>query len=42
MMRQAFGTVDTEYDHTVSDHASREHPEVNKQSPVIGFQGYPR
>ena len=42
MMRQAFGTVDTEYDHAVPDHGSREHPEVNKTSPVKGFQGYPR
>ena len=42
MMRQAFATVDTEYDHTVPDHGSREHPEVNKTSPVKSFQGYPR
>ena len=42
MMRQAFGTVDTEYDHTVPDHHSREHPGVNTQSPVRGFKGYPR
>ena len=42
MMRQAFGAVDTEYDHAVPDHGSREHPGVNKTSPVRGFKGYPR
>lgn len=42
MMQQAFGTVDTEYDHAVGDHSSREHPEVNRVSPVKGFKGYPR
>lgn len=42
MMRQAFGTVDTEYDHAVADHGSKEHPGVNKTSPIKSFQGYPR
>jgi hypothetical protein len=42
MMRQAFGAVDTEYEHTVADHGSREHPGVNKTSPMKAFQGYPR
>ena len=42
MMRQAFGTIDTEFEHTVPDHGSREHPGVNTTSPVQGFQGYPR
>jgi hypothetical protein len=42
MMRQAFGAVDTEYEHTVVDHGSREHPGVNKTSPMKAFQGYPR
>ena len=42
MMRQAFGTVDTEYDHAVPDHHSQEHPGVNKVSPIQGFKGYPR
>ena len=42
MMRQAFGAIDTEYDHAVPDHGSREHPGVNKASPVRGFKGYPR
>lgn len=42
MMRQAFGAIDTEYDHAVADHGSREHPGVNTQSPVRGFKGYPR
>ena len=42
MMQQAFGAVDTEYDHAVADHSSREHPGVNKTSPIQGFQGYPR
>ena len=42
MLRQAFGTVATDYDHNVADHASREHPAVNRASPIRGFKGYPR
>lgn len=42
MLQQAFGAVATDYDHNVADHASREHPAVNKTSPVRAFQGYPR
>lgn len=42
MMRQAFGTVETEYAQDVADHHSREHESVNRSSPVQAFDGYPR
>lgn len=34
MMKQAFNTVDSEYNHTETDHRSREDDDVHRQSPV--------
>lgn len=34
MMKQAFNTVDSEYQHVEKDHKSREQPDTHRQSPV--------
>ena len=43
MIKQAFKAVGSEtHDLNKGDLESKEHPGVNKQSPVKGFRGYPR
>lgn len=42
MVHQAFGAVDSNWHSEVSDHASIEPNDIHKQSPVVGFAGYPR
>jgi hypothetical protein len=42
MVQGAMKTIGSEHHHVISDHRSREHPEIHKTSPVKGFAGYPR
>ena len=42
MVHQAMATIPTDYQEVVPWSKSKEIDEVNKQSPVSGFKGYPR
>ena len=40
MVKQAMKVVPTDHEHHVADHASKEHPDTHKTSPVSGFKGW--
>jgi hypothetical protein len=40
MIQGAMKTIGSDTHHVISDHRSKEHPEIHKVSPVSAFKGY--